>query len=57
MWSWLKNLFGGKKQEEKTEANVASQPEPQVTEEVKETTPASAEAMTDKEEKTSENSN
>jgi len=43
MWSWLKNLFGGKKQEGGTETNTASQPAPQA--EVK------------PEEKTSENSN
>lgn len=57
MWSWLKNLFGGKKQEGGTEINTASQPASQAEVKVEETTPASAEAMADKENKTSENSN
>jgi len=38
MWNWLKNLFGGKKQEEKMEMNAASQPEPQAEEKAEETT-------------------
>jgi hypothetical protein len=37
MWSWLKNLFGGKKQDEGMGENSVEQPKPQAEEKAEET--------------------